>query len=221
MQMTIRGSLPQIIRNDADLYEGNLAAYFKAVFDNAQNLSKFYHGFRHMFHVVWLCYCACAFYQRPGFNQLNRRQMRNLLIAAMFHDFNHPGMMGDDDLNIERAIRGLQKYILPEDAPFLAEIVLIIRATQYPYVVPSEELELSALIIRDADMAQALGQAWIQQVVIGLAAEWAKEPIEVLKMQPGFLKGLDFHTSWARQMFPQKDVDDKIAESNELIQLLE
>ena len=63
--------------------------------------------------------------------------------------------------------------------------------------------------------------AWIQQVIFGLAGEWNKQPLEVLRMRESFLKNLKFQTEWARQFFPQNAIDDKIAEARELLQLLE
>ncbi len=212
----VDGSLPAIISNSADVYQGDLKGYFRAIFDHAQNLSNPYHNFRHMFHVLWLCYQACLFYG----NKLNRREMRNLLIAAIFHDFNHSGLMGDDDLNIERSVRGLEKYILPEDRDCLEDISPLIRMTEFPYTVPSESLPLSGQILRDADVSQALDSAWIQQVVFGLAAEWGKKPIEVLKMEVPFHETLKLHTEWAKQMFSQEDIDAKIREVKELIGIL-
>lgn len=148
---TTRGSLPEILRNDENLYLGNLVYYFGVVWRQAQNLQKPYHNFRHMFHVLYMCYQACVFYA----DELSPREMRNLLIAAMFHDFDHSGMMGNDDLNIERAIRGLRKHLLSEDQPESENIAGLIRATEYPYKVPSENLcGLLAPILRDADMSR-------------------------------------------------------------------
>ena len=185
-------------------------------FLNAQNLKYPYHNFRHMFHVLWLCYQACVFYR----GILPSRKMRNLLIAALFHDFDHSGLMGNDDLNIERAIRGLKKFILEEDKEYIEEIIILVRATEFPYKVPSGTLSLAERIIRDADMSQALCEAWIQQIVFGLSAEWNKKPIEILEAQGAFHKNLEFHTEWAQQMFPQKAIDDKIAEAHDLLELL-
>jgi hypothetical protein len=37
--------------------------------------------------VTWLCHQACAYYRA----ELTPLRMRELLIAALFHDFNHPG----------------------------------------------------------------------------------------------------------------------------------
>lgn len=212
----IKGSIPEIIRNDAGLYQGDLTSYFRVAFTQAQNCNCPYHNFRHMFHVLWLCYNACHYYQ----GELSQREMRSLLVAALFHDFNHSGMMGDDDLNIARSIRALKKFVVAEDSEHLEGIVAIIEATQYPYTVPSEELPLCSQIIRDADLSQAFSVAWIQQVIFGLAAEWRTKPIEVLRAQAGFLGGLSFTTEWGQQMFPPALVREKVQEAQELLNLL-
>src|SRR3989338_911352 len=101
--LQVRGDIPQIIRNDDRLYEGNLIHYLRALVKYARNLNHPYHNLRHMLHITWLCYQACIFYG----GTLTPRQMRNLLIAALFHDFDHSGLLGNDDLNLEMAVRGL------------------------------------------------------------------------------------------------------------------
>ena len=210
-------TLPEAIRNDVKLYEGDLTHYVRVLFHHAQNLSHPYHNFRHMFHVLWLAYDACQFYD----GVLTPRQMRNLLIAALFHDYNHSGMLGDDDLNIERAVRGFRRHVAVEDQPCVEEIVALIRATQYPNVTPSDQLDLCGKILRDADLSQAFSVAWIQQVVFGLAAEWGAKPIDVLKLQESFHRNLSFQSEWARQRFTLAAVDAKIQEARELLELLE
>jgi hypothetical protein len=216
--MKTKGNIPQIIRNNGGVYQGDLIHYFRAVFNHARNLRYPYHNFRHMFHVLWLCYQACLFY---GKLRLTPREMRNLLIAAMFHDFDHSGLMGDDDLNILRAVRGLERHILETDKKFLPDIELLIQATEFPYKIPSQCLDLSGQIIRDADLSQALSAAWVQQVIFGLASEWNKKPIEVFKMQGPFMSGLKFQTEWAKQMFTKDDIAGKIRETEEFLELLE
>lgn len=211
------GSLPIVIRNDEKLYEGDLIYYFQVLFTRAQNLVHPYHNFRHMCHVLWLCYNACSFYR----DAMNPGEMRDLLIAALFHDFDHSGMMGNDDLNIERAVRGLRMHLLSIDQPHLEQIISLIRATEYPYTVPQEKLDLGGKILRDADLSQALSVAWIQQVVFGLATEWDKKPLEVLKIQGPFLRTLSFHTVWAQQHFSQCEIAAKINEAEQLVALLE
>lgn len=211
----VSGSVPAIIRNNLGIYEGDLRYYYWVVFHNAQNLNNPYHNFRHIFHVMYLCYQACLFYA----DLLTGREMRNLLIASLFHDFDHTGKAGPDVVNIERAVAALEKHIASEDVRFFEDIAYLIRVTQYPYVIPSDGMALLGLVIRDADLGQALSPAWIQHVVFGLAAEWGKDPLEVLKMQPGFHANLKFGTEWAKAMFPQSEIDAKIAEARELVDL--
>jgi hypothetical protein len=213
----VRGTLDEMIINKRGLYEGDLIKYFKVIFFKAQNLNLPYHNFRHMMHVTWLCYEACSFYS----NILSNREMRNLLIAAMFHDFDHLGRLGNDDINIMIAIRGLQKHILTEDSPYINEIEDLIRATEYPYKKIEGKLSLCKQIIRDADLSQALNPTWLQQVVFGLAAEWKKLPFEVLKGQDTFQKNLKFYSDWAKTKWPQELINEKCEEAARLIQILE
>lgn len=146
--------------------------------------------------------------------------MRSLLIAALFHDFDHTGKAGSDAVNISRAIAALHKYASTEDLDALPDIEHLIQVTEYPYTIPSSELDLPGLIIRDADMLQAFDPAWIQQVIFGLAEEWGKSPLEILTMQEKFLGKLTFHTAWARRRFPKARIDAKILEAKKLLQIL-
>lgn len=216
MKTIFADTLPTIIRNDRRLYEGDLTGYFRAVFKNARNLYHPYHNFRHMFHVVWLCYQACAFYA----GELNPREMRNLLIAAVFHDFDHAETMGNDAANIAKAIKGLKKYILPGDRSFFKEIAFLIKATEYPPKAASHNPSLCGQILMDADMAQALSDVWIQQIVFGLGKEYGKRPMEMLENEVAFHKNLKFHTAWARKTFSRREINKKTTEVLELLELL-
>ncbi len=82
-------------------------------------------------------------------------------------------------------------------------------------------MDLLVQIIREADTSQCLSVAWIQQVIFGLATEWGKTPIEVLRMQEPFLKSLKFSTTWGKQMFPSSLLKEKIREAQELIDVLD
>ena len=211
-----RGSLPQIIINHENLYQGNLIEYFQAFFFLNKGLNNAYHNFRHGTHILFLCHEGARFHQRD----LTPRQIRNLLIAAIFHDYNHCGAAGDDAQNIEQAIQGLRQVVLDEDRDHLGDIEWLLKGTQYPYVIDDADLPLEGLILRDADMMQAFSVAWIQQVIFGLAAEWQKDPIEVLKMQRSFLGSIAFKTPWGRFMVPNAVLQLKISEAESLYDLL-
>ncbi len=217
----VSGSLPELINNDRGLYEGNLIHYARVVFRAAQNLANPYHNLRHMFHVPYLCYLAICYYAQHYPGRISKLEARYLLIAALFHDFDHPGIMGHDDLNIARSVRGLDKHILDDDRSHFEVIKILMQATEYPYTVESDDLTLLGKILRDADMLQVLCSAWLQQVVVGLSAEWSMTPTEILRMQPGFLGQLKLHTEWAQNMFPQDDIDAKIAEAEALLAIFD
>ena len=218
----ISGDIPEIIGNEDSLYEGDLIHYFQALFFKASNLNNPYHNLRHTLHVLWLCHKACRYYQ----DELTPRQVRILLIAALFHDFDHPGRphpeaADPDRINIEIAITALRRHIAFEDRDLLPDIEATIEATHYPYKIAGDKLDLLGQIIRDADLAQALAPVWIQQVVIGLAKEWRTDPIAVLRAQAPFFTNLHFNTQWARQRFPQEIIEAKIEETRDLLRLLE
>lgn len=212
----VRGSIDQVITNEGDQYEGNLVKYFQCIFHHAKNLNNPYHNFRHMMHVTWLCHQACIYYG----DDLSKRQKRNLLVAAMFHDFDHRGTTGPDILNIRLAIQAFEKYVLPEDRPFMDPIIALIGITEFPYKV-TEGLDLCSQIMRDSDLSQALNSVWLQQVIFGLAAEWNRTPLEILKAQNNFHRSLNFYTAWARDNWPKEEIEKKIDEVNKLIEILE
>lgn len=208
--------ISDIIKNTNNTYEGDLVEYFKIIFHHAKNLTNPYHNFRHMFHVLWLCHDACCYYG----SKINDRSKRNLLIAALFHDFDHSGKTGHDDLEIERAIRGLKKFILKVDEPFHDGIVQLIRSTEFPHTNNSDKLSLCEQILRDADVSQVLSSSWIQQILFGLSAEMLVTPGELLQMQEEFLtKNLHFATDWANT-YLRPEIQIRLQEAKDLLSFL-
>lgn len=212
----VRGSIPEIVRNDSQVYEGNLIYYFRIIFNHASNLHNPYHNFGHLFYVMWRCHQACVFYKK----MMSKREMRNLLIASMFHDIDHTGKAVPDAVNIARASDRLREYYAQEDENELHHILSIMKGSEYPYFVSSENSSLAIQILRDADASQVLGPAWIQHIVFGLAAERGKTPREMLEEELEFLGNLKFHTAWAQKLFPPQVVGNKMKEVEELLDLL-
>ncbi len=211
------GDIPHIINNFDNLYQGDLRPYARVIF-NASNIYHGYHGLRHMLHVTWVCYQACSYYGR--LRKLTPREMRNLLIAAMFHDYGHVGKQGDDVHNITAAIKGLRDNLLAEDEQCLSEIELIIEATQFPHSDLSKNPKLEQLIIRDADMSQAFGPAWIGEILTGLGSELGKSPREMLEQQLRFLQEVHFHTDFGKVFFGTEAIKAKIAEAEAILDII-
>ncbi len=204
-----------IIENVDEIYPGDLKYYFAIVFIKAKNILNFYHNLTHIFHVLWVGYQACLYYH----NKLSPREIRNLLIAILFHDFNHSGVTGNDENEINRAIEALKKYILSQDKHMLRSIIRIIEASKWPIKV-IQRPTLSEQIMRDCDLSQALCQTWMQQVIFGLGKEMGKSQIEMLEMQTSFLLSISFNTLWAKKQFPSSLIRSKIRQVERILKIL-
>lgn len=209
----------EIIENKNNAYEGNLRHYFGlAMRDLSAN--KPYHGFRHTCSVTRICYRACRYY--VGLGQMTRRRARNLLIAALLHDYGQPRFIRDDYLNIESAIIALRQNILEEDVLHLDDIIAIIEATLYPHKDYGVDLTLEQAIIRDADIGQTFGDDWISDILIGLGKELGKTPYEMLEMQEDFLRKIRFYSTFGAEYYGgQPAIEAKIKEVRSLIEALE
>ena len=101
--------LVDAINNSEDLYTGDLRYYFKQLF-YSRGANNPYHNIRHSLDVFLKGYDAIKYY-----GNIPMDDARALLIACMLHDFNHSGRAGNDDLNIELAIRGIDKILHDKD----------------------------------------------------------------------------------------------------------
>ncbi len=211
------GDLVEVITNPHGLYEGDLRHYARVVF-SAPNIHNGYHGLRHMLHVTWVCYKACEYYARLGL--LGPRRMRSLLIAALLHDYGHTGRPGNDANNIKIALDAMHLVLLPEDFEYFARISNILCATQYPHKHLGRAELLEQSIIRDADMSQAFGGAWIGEIVAGFGSELGKTPLEMLEQQLKFLQGVHFSSDFGKIFFGQDAVKAKVRETEALIEIL-
>lgn len=97
-------------------------------------------------------------------------QIRNVLIAALFHDFNHSGGKKPDSENIKEAISKFLEYS-QESEQTNETIIEIIKSTEYPYIIKESDLNLEQRIIRDADITQMYTDNFLQQVIFGLLVQ--------------------------------------------------
>lgn len=202
-----------IIRNREGSYDGDLVHYFRVLW-HSPNILHPYHNLRHMLHVTWATYQGAMHHR----DELTREQIRALLIAAMFHDYNHTGTTGNDARNIEVAIGGMKTHALPADKRIVEEMSCkYIKATQFPHL--DEDFDLPALILRDVDVAYTLSDVWIQLVNFGLNQELGISPEQMLRGQAPFLKNLKFHTTWGEQTYGPR-IQPRIEEAEEMVSVL-
>lgn len=210
----MKNTIVSLIINEEGLYEGDLKYYFKHVF-NASNVRAPYHNFRHMMHVTFQVYDAMKYYHY--FEEYGKKKARAFLIAAMFHDYNHPGKKRDDHQNIVDAKKGIRDVILPEDQELLGFIEMLIGATEYPHVQIDNSLEVD--IIRDADTAQTFSDAWYQQVIFGLSQEMGITPMQCLQHETEFITSIPLTTQWAKDKYSE-DKKEKLADIKKLLTFL-
>lgn len=100
----------------------------------------------------------------------SKEQIRTILIAALFHDFNHSGGKKSDQDNIKEAISFFKKNSNESDSTNHS-VIEIIKATEYPYTIKEKDLSLEQKIIRDADLTQMYTDNFLQQVIYGLLVQ--------------------------------------------------
>jgi hypothetical protein len=215
----MKGDIPDIVNNTDGLYEGNLRAYFKPLF-HSRGCQNPYHGIRHYLFVFHQCYQAIKWYKANG-SEISKRNARSLLIASLTHDAMHTGRSGDDDLNIQFALRFLDKHLQKEDGCDKFGIFQQIRSTEYgpDGHVHKSQGELQK-ILRDADLSQALSNSWIRIVLFGLSEELQITPYQMLLAQEKFLTNLQFESAWGAAVL-QPQVEDKLNEARALVEILQ
>lgn len=166
--------------------------------DNCESQNAPYHNFEHTMSVARFCYIL-------GLEEsdLDKEELEVLLIAAVFHDYNHlAGKQKSDGQNIERALEGLDTFSKERPTPNLQNARKIIQATEYPYVVEIDKIEdsfikLASEIIRDADMMQIYSTPYQLMIINLLMGELGMSHEDALNGELRFLEGLVWHTETA------------------------
>ncbi len=148
-----------------------LIPYFQFYMANNQSLIIPYHNCNHMLQLLY--HIIKAYRYDP--KKLSTYDYVKLLLAGMYHDFNHSGGVLDDADNIVLAKKGLFNAI-EKTSPLVSlddikDIYHIIDATQYPYIIDDKDLSYSQSIIRDADLLVRLSYDYFTQTLCGLKSE--------------------------------------------------
>ncbi len=183
--------------------------------DNAA-LTAPYHNFNHALVVTENVMKAASFYKIPD---------EELICAALFHDFNHSMGVLPDRANVDIATEQFEKWLFfynsgrldPDDVPIKEiskrGVTDIIKATQYPYVIPADKLTLEQSIIRDSDLLQYMEKDRISHVFLGLSMEMKLPLPELLEKIPEFIEGIVPNTAWMKVQWEagKRDLLEEIA----------
>lgn len=174
-----------------------------------------YHNNNHLINVFNNCIEICSYHG------LDNNECEICGLAALFHDFNHNGKVGQDDINIPIAIDAFKIFweTLKNNVTneiyqeYLIRVPHLIKMTNFPDRPKS--ITLIERIIQDADMLTMYNDDWKDSVIIGLAQEFKIPLKEHINNQFTFIENLDFCTVYAKN----KHNDNKEKLINELIKI--
>ena len=169
---------------------------FKYIITKSKSNHSPYHNLNHLLTVLKYSYQGAK-----SEKLTSRKEFRELMIAAIFHDVDHSAGKKKDDVNVENSKKAINEFITKEKIDVdIDNINKLLDATQYPYVIEGKDLNLSQSIIRDADLMQVYEYNWIQQNIAGLSEELNLDFISFLGSQRKFLENCEFNTSWGKKM---------------------
>lgn len=192
-----------IARTEAHLYLAKNGLNHALAYVQIENPSNKvpYHNLDHCLTVVKWCG------RLAGMCSLTPEEEKALILAAIFHDFDHSAGHEEDSVNINRAVTGLMRFaaIHRVDAELIGAAVENIQVTQFPFI--HEPKTVSQKIIRDADLLQSLEPNRQEVLIDGLRKELEvkfKRKItrgEFCENQVKFLDGLKLYTTPAQVIF--------------------
>jgi hypothetical protein len=178
-----------------DKYE-YLQKAFKYILINSKSNNGPYHNLNHLMTVLKYCYLGAT---SEGIK--DEKELRELLIAAIFHDVNHTIGKEKDDVNVQNSKDAIKKFVKQEEIDADTNYMnKLLDATQYPYVIEGKDLDLKQGIIRDADLMQVFEYNWIHQNIAGLSSELKMDFLDFVQPQRKFLESAAFNTDWGKKM---------------------
>ena len=183
--------------------EYNLEKYLKILLEDNSGNNNQYHNFFHS-QCVFVNSYKIAKYE----NKFDDNDIRNLLIASLFHDFNHSAGLLKDHQNVHLAVVALSFYFKDEESVKNFKIIKdLIYKTEFPF---NEEIdnELTDLekVLRDADIMQTVESNFIQQILFGLYNELKIENdlIKRINYQIEFMKTIRLFTEYGNLIIKAK-----------------
>jgi len=160
-------------------------------------------------HIMNMCNTITEIYLIE--QKITEKEYVLLLLAALFHDINHSQGKLSDDKNIEIALRYFEVFVnqldMTIDSDDFDDVILLIKTTQYPYVIDAETE--SQKIIRDADLSQIFNyNSNFGHNVCGLKIELAKDMswVEFMVNNNKFVENVNFETEYMKnKMINEKE----------------
>jgi hypothetical protein len=178
-----------------------LSKAFKYIVENNDSNYAPYHNINHLLTVTKYVYYALEFEELLE----QENDVKNMLIAAIFHDFNHSAGKKKDAANIADAKAGIKEFVEKEDIKVDIDFIdKVLDAPEYPYAIESKDLNEFQAIIRDADLTQVFESNWIYQNIFGLSKELNMTPVEFMKGQRKFLESVKFNTAYGEYLAKEK-----------------
>lgn len=158
-----------------------------------------YHNANHTARMIELCFEGLCYEQSKNNKQFSGDEVCNLICAAILHDVNHSKGLLADEYNIKIALFYLEKINVPDfiDKEKVADII---KATQYPYVIENDKLDIFQKIIRDADLMSRFDDTFLQFNIIGLAHELNIDIKQMIDGAKEFGKNIKWNTSWGKHV---------------------
>lgn len=179
-----------------------------------------YHGIDHLFEVYNSCKLLIDFSQMEQFILNDEEEVINrteLLIAALFHDYNHSGGKLKDSENIENAIKGCKEFLDTIDYDLNFDVIeSVIKATEYPSPLKGD-LTIEQKIIQDADMCYLLNDIAVVKLYYGLREEQGVELDKFLENQLAFFETVKFNSELYSDFWNDTYKNIRIEEVKELM----
>ena len=153
-----------------------------------------YHNINHLLTTVKNAKIAAEF------EGLSTYEKRHLYFAALMHDVDHSAGKTNDTQNVIRSKSTVLKILVDRK---ITEIDInlindIIDATEYPYVIPFEELTHIQKIMRDIDLSQTFESNWVHQIIYGIGIELHVNFDSMIIIQRKFANNVKYNTNWGR-----------------------
>jgi len=170
------------------------ASAYSYIIKNNTGYNNPYHNNIHLYGVFNEVLKMCDYYNIKG-NERN-----SMGIAALFHDFNHNGRIGNDDVNIVKSIEGLYEWVLTVNPEGLLPVYFdlvedVIKSTEFP--MRPNPTTIFDKIMMDADMLSTYRDNWFDTIIVGLSKEFGITIEKQVENQIKFINGLKFFTDYA------------------------